>query len=498
MTTTSMRKFSVHFRRSPNYTGEYGFDWLRDEYIYDLKTVAEVNAKTRLYRGEVKNLIQEYTHFENVLVPYLERVEKAHGEQYIPAWLAIFPSSKYTGNKDRWKDVNINGANLYLQIDQDMSDTAQELSLTDDTELVFRNSSEYTVTPSSVKLKDVLKNVDTKNEVLVSSVAGIKTKKFRRYINNHLAINIVCNKPLDRVGFVQVVARKGNTEKIVGILLCYPTAKTLYADIISVHFCSKPKTERATVPANYHTYIETKSFSQALVKSHVKRITWFNITDKLQEYQNKVANKQALTTDEKNKMQVFKEFLTKYPVGKTVPPNLAESLKRDIIKIYEMVSTQVVPKDGIESKANKTTFLIFTDYHVANQNGTTLGSAMTVDRTLTGEIGRLFSGEKACFSQDCPLIWGNAVVLFETGNTQLDTLAHELGHSFSLPHTFTTPPNTKHTFYMGYTDNLMDYDYNLKSDLSTPAYNNTFKGSLWSLFKWQWDILRMDKSIRNK
>lgn len=496
-----MRKFSVHFRRPlKTYQGEYGFDWLRDEYIYDLKPVAEIsNVPTRLYRGDVKNLIQEYTHFENVFVPYLERVEKAHGEQYIPAWLAIFPSSTYTGNKDRWKDVNINGANLYLQIDQDVSDTAKELSPTDDTELVFRSSSDYTVTPSSVKLQDVLnpKNVTPSNQTLISSVADIKTKKFRRYINNHLAINIVCNKPLDRVGFVQVVARKGNTEKIVGLLLCYPTAKTLYADIISVHFCSKPKTERATVPANYHTYIETKSFSQALVKSHVKRITWFNITDKLQEYQNKVANKQALTTDEKNKMQVFKEFLTKYPVGKTVPPNLAESLKRDIIKIYEMVSTQVVPKDGIESKANKTTFLIFTDYIVANQKSITLGSAMTVDRTLIGEIGRLFSSEKTCFSQDCPLLWGNAVVLFETGNTKLETLAHELGHSFSLPHTFETQPNTKHTFYQGYTDNLMDY-VNYLNTQGDATGKNTHINAMWSLFKWQWDILRVDKSIRDK
>lgn len=81
MTTTSMRNFSVHFRRSPNYKGEYGFDWLRDEYIYDVETVAEVNAKTRLYRGDVHELIKEYTHFNSQFAEPLKKVEKSHGER---------------------------------------------------------------------------------------------------------------------------------------------------------------------------------------------------------------------------------------------------------------------------------------------------------------------------------------------------------------------------------------------------------------------------------
>lgn len=45
---TCLRKFTVHFRRPYNigratnrYNGEFGFDWLRDEYIYPIQKIDE-------------------------------------------------------------------------------------------------------------------------------------------------------------------------------------------------------------------------------------------------------------------------------------------------------------------------------------------------------------------------------------------------------------------------------------------------------------------------
>jgi len=32
----SLPKFLVHFRRPDDYRGEFGFDWIRDEYIYPI------------------------------------------------------------------------------------------------------------------------------------------------------------------------------------------------------------------------------------------------------------------------------------------------------------------------------------------------------------------------------------------------------------------------------------------------------------------------------
>ena len=45
--TSCLRKFTIHFRRPDtlkeksnySYRGEYGFDWLRDEYIYPIEKV---------------------------------------------------------------------------------------------------------------------------------------------------------------------------------------------------------------------------------------------------------------------------------------------------------------------------------------------------------------------------------------------------------------------------------------------------------------------------
>lgn len=40
---TRPKKFLIHFRRplGSAYDGSYGFDWLRDEYVYDLEEVYE-------------------------------------------------------------------------------------------------------------------------------------------------------------------------------------------------------------------------------------------------------------------------------------------------------------------------------------------------------------------------------------------------------------------------------------------------------------------------
>lgn len=62
--TSCLRKFTVHFRRPPTlkqksnypYRGEYGFDWLREEYIYPIDTV-KVNHTwgniTELYKPTI-------------------------------------------------------------------------------------------------------------------------------------------------------------------------------------------------------------------------------------------------------------------------------------------------------------------------------------------------------------------------------------------------------------------------------------------------------------
>ena len=45
----------------------------------------------------------------------------------------------------------------------------------------------------------------------------------------------------------------------------------------------------------------------------------------------------------------------------------------------------------------------------------------------------------------------------------------------------------------GYTDNYMDYDW--KKVNAPDSSDNDFKGKMYSFFKWQWEIMRRDRSL---
>ena len=65
---TPKLKFIAHLRRSPLYEGEYGFDWMREDY----KTVCQ----------DYEKLKKEYT------------PTKIEGIEYFTPWLAMFPNQK--------------------------------------------------------------------------------------------------------------------------------------------------------------------------------------------------------------------------------------------------------------------------------------------------------------------------------------------------------------------------------------------------------------------
>ncbi len=59
--------------------------------------------------------------------------------------------------------------------------------------------------------------------------------------------------------------------------------------------------------------------------------------------------------------------------------------------------------------------------------------------------------------------------------------------------------SSPHIFHRGYTDNYMDYDWQIGASAPSGGYyssgDNKFKGKMYSLFKWQWDIMRNDESL---
>lgn len=490
---TSLRHFYVHFRRpeKAGYSGSFGFDWLRDEYVYDEIRVRVAKAKKALYKGNIQNLIKEYTHFKGQKISHINEIKTLNAEPYIPAWLAIFPSTKHTKHNNASSKINTDGVKLYLQIDQDDKDSAKVLT-DDGTELIFECSTGLKISPEKINLAKLIEKSPTKKN-LSSSHQGVSSKSFYRHLTK-TAITITATDVYSEPAYIKVIARKNNLKKTVGLLMVYPNAIIPKADIRIVHFSTRAGVREVPTPPAYQDYLKKRSFNQALVRAEIKGISFFNLVDYLNEYNAKVV-KGTITSEERRKLGKIKVFITKYPIGQTVPRSKGGELKKDIIALYEEFSQKYVPKGGIENPNSKITFVIFTDYLVQNTDPatsityTTLGSAATRERGMFESL--------ACLVADCPIIWGNAVVLFNQGNTDLSTFAHEIGHSLSLPHTFETPPNSNHTFYQGYTDNLMDYSY-VPVPKGERGESNKFAKYMWSLFKWQWEILRKDSSISYK
>lgn len=72
-------------------------------------------------------------------------------------------------------------------------------------------------------------------------------------------------------------------------------------------------------------------------------------------------------------------------------------------------------------------------------------------------------------------------------------MLHEGAHSFSLMHTFQEGTYTsKHIFYKGFLDNIMDYVNQVGVSTRNPYEAND---NMNNFFKWQWDIIRTDRSL---
>ena len=71
-----------------------------------------------------------------------------------------------------------------------------------------------------------------------------------------------------------------------------------------------------------------------------------------------------------------------------------------------------------------------------------------------------------------------------------------IGHSFGLPHTFSSSiqVNPYHQFCWGYTENYMDYESTENGKVGNPFHRGA--NSVFTFYKWQWDIMRNDKSLR--
>ena len=426
---TQLKKFLVHFRRPKDYRGEYGFDWLREEYIYPLVTVTNdndgspINRKVTLCKG-VDSLKEKYR--EDVVNPI-----NPYGKEYFPAWLSIFP---FTTNEQfpHGSRMHKNGVFLDLQIDE--IDTI----VPDGTEIIFETGSPYLeITPNKIPISEVL-----------------STKKRSRRVGGNLInfyylpkkINIKCkDQPLKRHKDIKVFAKLKGESKEIGKLMVYKNDVIPKAELVVVNVITN-NNNKAKLYEGYQFLLKRQAFNQALIRAEVKIDTEFNL--------NNLRHNSDVNV-----------FLNNY-----------RSLRADqildwITKLYEKYGKYGKVPGGINSNNTRKTFLFFTSLTA----GDTLG------------ITHLEHN-----------LWGNVFTIFHSGLLDEHTIVHECAHSLSLPHIF-DDDLSQFPFYWGYTDNYMDYTWQRGENDSRGGFfstgDNTYKGKMYSFFKWQWDIMRRDRSL---
>ncbi|WP_299888184.1 matrixin family metalloprotease [uncultured Lacinutrix sp.] len=157
--TNILKKFLVHFRRPYDYDGTYGFDWLRDEYIYPIKTVAKDHS------GNALNAPLELCENITELKAKYKKLT-AHSKDYYSSWLTMFPNTA-EANTTHSASIQTNGIDLDIEIEE------LETLVTDDTEILFENSNPYLkIVPEKLMLKDLLVSKQTK------SLGGTNTKDY--------------------------------------------------------------------------------------------------------------------------------------------------------------------------------------------------------------------------------------------------------------------------------------------------------------------------------
>lgn len=448
-TNINLKKFLVHFRRPKNYDGKYGFDWLREEYIYPMVTVTNdnngnsINAPKALCKNTTA-LKQEYLHeVVNNIKPYTIN--------YYPAWLAIFAHTT-TSQFPYGSDMHENGVNLDLQIDE------IDQIISDGTEILFESQNQYLkISPKKIAISDVISSNRKSRNVNGRNINYYKLER---------KVNIKCTGGvLNKHEEIKVFAKLDQEKVEVGKLMVYKNNVIPKAEIVVVNVISGGN--KAQLKDDYQYLFKRQSFNQALIRAEVKVDTEFDL-NLLPQNDADVIN-----------------FKSHYINSTTnIGRQNAESFKKDLILLYEKFGKYSPKSTKIDTNTNKKTFLFYTNI-IASTNGTTVHGSCSASYNYSTS-GNVVS-----------IIWGNSYVIFGSALNSKTTILHEGAHSFSLTHTFqeaTSRSNikSKHTFYKGFTDNIMDYVNQVGVSTRNPYEAND---KMHNFFKWQWDIMRTDRSL---
>ena len=486
--TSCMRKFTIHFRRpknlkqkkdAPPYKGEYGFDWLRDEYIYPIKWVfydqvydmnnpLPINKYKELSLNP-KNLKTEY--LKGIIDPI-----KPHGHDYYPAWLSIFACDVQGNNADAGSDMHKDGVYLDLQLDE------IDKIIDDETEIFFEPSDPcLKITPEKISISEFLKTSRKDREL-----NGDTHKPVIYYYLLENAVKIICQgDTLKQHGKIKVFAKRGPTKIEVGRLMVYKNNQIGKANIVVVNVITKDNNNKKVIPQSHSSLkslYNNHCFNQALIQAEIETIEDFDLVE-LAKDSNDYDVKSFLHdindyNDYMNGSRVINSVFGK----RKIKIEADKEIRDRLCKLYDKYGKNLPKNPEYPKKPEKflkindgkhyKTYLFFTEispFYADTGQGDTYGMAYVQGSD-----------------------WGNMTVIYKKGLTDDYTIMHETAHSFSLSHTFEELSETE--FYQGYTENVMDY-YKYELPNRKKESDGQYKNKMYSFFKWQWDLMRKDQSI---
>jgi hypothetical protein len=446
---TCLRKFTVHFRVSDSndnrivngkyvnsdYDGSFGFDWLRDEYLYPIISVDDKNLKP-IFKGNPLKLISSYKDGQkSQMNPF--------GEQYIPSWLSMFSSTSSN-------QINKNGVILNIEIQQCISDDNFPLD-NDGTKLFFLPSNEaLKVIPDILDLNKFLQKKRKSKKII---------NRLRYFYEEKNIIKIICNNTINDHEEINVYAIKGVAKEKVGKLMVYrnnniPKLELSFINVIT-------NNQPIIKPDKYEFYLKYQSFNQALIRAERRLETNFDLVSLAK------------------RIPEVSLFLNKVNSNSDLD---ADKVSGELIALFDRYGGKYRPNDGkknltINGDGHERTYIFYTNIKAGRTNG------IAPDDKLWNII---------------PNGWGNSVVVFHQAQANLDTLVHEIGHSLKLPHIFEFWGND-YQFYQGQTSNIMDYTWYQTAQWDSVKKKwiisgNKKKRKFFS--KIQWDILRSDRSLK--
>ena len=481
--TSCLRKFTIHFRRPDKlkqnhnapYKGEYGFDWLRDEYIYPMEMVALTGIYTELCTKPI-NLRKKY--LEDVVPP--GKKFQINGQDYYPAWLSIFACNLQGNNADAGSEMHKDGVYLDLQLDE------IDKIIDDGTEIIFKPSDPcLKITPDKIFISKFLKT--TREKRILDTNTG---KPEIHYYLLENAVKIICQgDTLKEHGKIEVFAKLGATEIEVGRLMVYKNNQIGKANIVVVNVITKDNNNKKVIPQSHSSLkslYNNHCFNQALIQAEIETIENFDLAKLSENSKNKDVIEFLEDINDTNYMKGYKYIRDDngYIIDiKQVVPD--EEIRDRLCELYDKYGKNR-PKNPEYPKKPKKFLSINDGKHYKTYLFFTEISPYLADSGKGDTYGMAYVRSK---------YWGNMTVIYKKGLTDDYTIMHETAHSFSLTHTFEKLSETK--FYQGYTENVMDYyKYELPNSNNEP--DGQYKNKMYSFFKWQWDMIRKDQSIEIK